>query len=149
MKRIFTILALAAAFMALSVQTANAGPAKRLVNKVIDIIETLEDSDNTFAGAQMNQITQDDNIKTYTRTLYSGNDYMAIAIGDNRIHDTDLVVYRRSGDSWIEVGRDADTSNTAIVSFHCNSTGEYKFEIKAYSFESGYTVGLYGFVLTF
>ncbi len=122
-------------------------PIMRRVRELVSLLE--DDNDETVAAIQVDQLSQSSNIRTYTRTLYSGNDYTAVAAGDDRIHDTDLVVYRRSGDSWVEVGRDADTSNTAVVTFHCSSTGEYKFEIKAYSFESGYSYGFYGFVLSF
>lgn len=130
--------------------TASAQSGLPIMRRVKEIVGLLEDdNDETIAAIQVDNLSQSSNIKTYTRTLYSGNDYTAVAAGDNRIHDTDLVVYRRSGDSWVEVGRDADVSNTAVVNFHCSSTGDYKFEIKAYSFESGYSYGFYGFVLSF
>ena len=54
-----------------------------------------------------------------------------------------------NGKFTLEVDKDADTSNTCVVIFDCKQSGDYKFEIKAYKFASGSTMGYYGFVLSY
>lgn len=149
MKRILGVLSLALALMTLVPTTASAGYGKRIAQKILDMVEYLEEQDETIACINADQLTSDENIRTYTRHLYSGNEYTAVAMGDSRIADTDLVVYRRSGGSWEEVTRDADASNTAVCTFRCNRSGDYKFEVKAYRFESDNSTGFYGFILSF
>ena len=149
MKKVLGVLSLAFALIALAPATANAGYGTRIGLKLLEMINTVEDDGGTIACINADQLTSDENIRTYTRHLYSGNEYTAVAMGDSRIADTDLVVYRRSGGSWEEVTRDADASNTAECTFRCNRSGEYKFEVKAYRFEGSNTTGFYGFILSF
>ena len=147
--RVIGILSLAFVLMCMAPSTASAGYGKRIAEKISNFVEYLEDQDETIACINADQLSSSSNTRTYTRYLYSGNDYTAVAVGDSRIADTDLVVYRKSGGSWVEVTRDADTSNAAVCTFKCNSSGDYKFEIKAYRFEDGESNGFYGFILSF
>ncbi len=131
-------------------QTATAGDGQKIVRKVLSNVELLEDNYNeTIASVQIDQLTTTTKTRTYTRYLYSGNSYTAVAVGDDNFTDVDMVVYRKSGGSWIEVDKDADTSNTCVVIFDCKQSGDYKFEIKAYKFSEGSTMGYYGFVLSY
>lgn len=112
------------------------------------IMETIHEKTITKMNSAL--LTKNDNTMSYTATLYSGNDYVIYAFGDARIKDTDLIVYRKSSSgAWVEVKRDQDRNNLAIVDFHCYSEGTYKFEIKAYEFEPGYTRGYYGLIIGF
>ncbi len=147
--RILGIVALAFVMMCMAPTTASAGYGKRIAEKISTFVEYLEDQNETIACINADQLSSSSNIRTYTRYLYSGNDYTAVAVGDSRIADTDLIVYRKSGGSWVEVTRDADASNAAVCTFHCSSSGDYKFEIKAYRFEDGESNGFYGFILSF
>lgn len=130
--------------------TGYAGPGKRIMNKVTQVVELLEDKDETIACIMIDQLTKSSESRSFTRTCYSGNTYTAVAIGDANFSDIDMVVYRESSSGgWIQVGKDTDTSATALVGFDCNSTGKYKFEIKAYSFSSGSSSGYFGFALSY
>ena len=143
------VAAIALLLILVSPSTASAGWGKRIADKVAELVDYLESNDETIASIMMDQLSTSSNTRTYTRKLYSGNEYTAVAVGDSRINDTDLVVYRKSGGSWIQVKKDADSQNTAVVTFDCDYTGEYKFEIKAYSFKSDYTNAYFGFILSF
>lgn len=127
-----------------------AGPGKRIMNRVLQVVELLEDNDETIASVMIDQLSNSSKSRSYTRTCYSGNTYTAVANGDANFSDIDMVVYRESSSgNWIQVGKDTDTSSTAVVGFDCNTTGKYKFEVKAYSFSSGSSNGYFGFVLSF
>ena len=116
--------------------------------KYATLMESLHQKTITKMNSAM--LSKTNNTMSYTATLYSGNDYVVYAFGDNRIKDTDLVVYRKdSSGSWVQVKRDVDTNNLAIVEFHCYTQGEYKFEVKAYEFESDYSRGYYGLIIGF
>ena len=128
---------------------AGTGRGTEVVEKVKRQVALLEAMGNTIASVMIDQLSSSSDTRTYTRTLYRGNDYRVVAAGDSRIKDTDLVVYRKSGSSWVEVTRDVDSSNCAVVTFTCDVSGEYKFEVKAYRFESGYTNAYYGLIIAF
>lgn len=147
--RVLGIVSLAFLFICMAPTTASAGWGKRIAEKISTFVEYLEDQDETIACINADQLSKSSDIRSYTRYLYSGNDYTAVAVGDSRLADTDLVVYRKSGSNWVEVTRDADSSNAAVCSFKCNTSGEYKFEIKAYRFEDGESNAFYGFILSF
>lgn len=85
--------------------------------------------------------------KTTTRTLAKDWTYTIIAFGDERFEDIDIVVYRKSGGAWVEVGRDTDSEDVALVEVSPKEQGEYKIEIKAYKFKEGYNVGHYGLII--
>jgi len=148
MRTIITIVSLL--ICSLSFTNLSARDGHRIVTKVANVVELLEDDhDQTVASIQIDQLTKSSVTRTYTRTLYSGNTYIATAVGDANFTDVDLTVYRKQNGQWVQVDKDADSSNTAIVQFRCNSNCEYKFEVKAYSFASGSTVGYYGFILSY
>lgn len=143
-------LVMTALLLCAGTQTATAGDGQKIVRKVLSNVELLEDDYNeTIASVQIDQLTTTTKTRSYTRYLYSGNKYTSVAVGDDNFTDVDMVVYRKSGSSWIEVDKDADTSNTCVVIFDCKQSGDYKFEIKAYKFASGSTMGYYGFVLSY
>ncbi|MBQ9640410.1 MAG: hypothetical protein IJV06_02435 [Bacteroidaceae bacterium] len=133
----------------MSSNLAWAGDGAEIVEKVERQVLLLEAFDKTIASVMIDQLSSTSDTRTYTRTLYRGNTYKVVAAGDDHIKDTDLVVYRKSGSSWVEVKRDTDSSNCAVVSFDCNVSGEYKFEVKAYSFEPGYKNAYYGLIIAF
>lgn len=85
--------------------------------------------------------------KTTTRTLAKDWTYTIIAFGDERFEDIDIVVYKKSGGAWVEVGRDTDSEDVALVEVSPKEQGEYKIEIKAYKFKEGYNVGHYGLII--
>lgn len=150
MKAMMLGFAMTALMFCFGTQTATAGDGQKIVRKVLSNVELLEDNYNeTIASIQIDQLTTTTKTRTYTRYLYSGNSYTAVTVGDDNFTDVDMVVYRKSGSSWIEVDKDADTSNTSVVIFECKQSGDYKFEIKAYKFASGSTMGYYGFVLSY
>lgn len=127
-----------------------AGPGKRIADIVAATIEYLEDEDLTIASVMIDQLSKSSDTRSYTRKLYKGNDYSAVATGSSSFSDIDMTVYRKSSSGdWVQVGKDIDSSNTCIVDFKCEITGDYKFEVKAYSFSSGSTNGYFGFILAF
>ena len=149
MKAFFKTVLLVAAFATLSVISAKADDGARIMQRVLETVQLLEEQDKSIACVMIDQLSKSSDSRTFTRKLYYGNDYVVVAEGDAHIRDTDLTVYRKSGGEWIQVAKDADSSNVAVVNFHCSETGDYKFEVKAYSFQEGYSNAFYGLTISF
>ena len=148
-KTILTILSAIIAISSISVFDAKADGGLDILERVMETVELLEDADYSLACVMIDQLTSSSDTRTLTRHLYAGNEYMAIAEGDTRIKDTDLTIYKKLGEEWVVVDHDSDTSNVAVVSFDCTETGDYKFEVSAYSFADGHSVALYGLTIAF
>ena len=149
--RISRMIAVVMLLSFVRVGSAWAGYGTDVAEKIARYAAIMEDvQEMTITKINSALLTKSSNSMSYTAKLYSGNKYVVYAFGDARISDTDLTVYRKSSSGeWLQVKKDADTSNLAIVSFDCNTTGEYKFEIKAYEFEEGYSQGYYGLIIGF
>ena len=78
------------------------------------------------------------------RTLICGMPYL-----QNMTPDGVSVMFQStcSVHSWVEVGRDTDSEDVALVEVSPKEQGEYKIEIKAYKFKEGYNVGHYGLII--
>ena len=85
--------------------------------------------------------------KSTIRTLSSDWEYAIVAFGDYRFKDIDVKVYRKIDGYWTLIEQDTDANSMAVVTVKPTYTAEYKIEIKAYSFESGYDVGHYGLII--
>lgn len=85
--------------------------------------------------------------KQSIRTLTSDYEYGIIAFGDYRIKDIDIKVYKLTNGQWTLIEQDNETSSNAAVTIKPYTTSDYKIEIKAYEFNSGYTVGHYGLII--
>lgn len=85
--------------------------------------------------------------KQTTRVLSEGYTYGIIAFGDYRMKDIDIKVYKYTNNQWTLVGEDQDVDASAGVSITPYTTSEYKIEISAYEFNSGYDVCHYGLII--
>ncbi len=86
--------------------------------------------------------------KSSVRTLTSAYNYGIIAFGDkNAIESVDLIVYRKSGDDWIEEARDIVSPEFASVVLRPERNDEYRFEVKVRKFKTGFTGGYYGIIV--
>ena len=83
---------------------------------------TIKDSDAAYlrAGGHV----------TYSTTLYAGNTYAFVAVGDSRVKDIDVEVYSASGTLLV---RDDSASKEAVATFSPRYTGTYKLKYKMYS----------------
>jgi hypothetical protein len=138
--------------LCLSALNAYAGDGKDIVDQVGRFVEYLEGEkfEKRIGGVMIDRLNKDSNpTRSYTRTLYKGNTYVALATSGKGINDIDLIVYRKSGSNWIQLDKDTDNSDVAVVEFECTATGQYKFEIKGYSYETNITEAFFGFILAF
>ena len=85
--------------------------------------------------------------KQFIRTLTSNYEYGIVAFGDYRIKDIDIKVYKLTNGQWTLIEQDQETSSNTAVTIKPYTTSEYKIEIKAYEFNSGYSVGHYGLII--
>jgi len=81
-------------------------------------------------GAVKGEYLSNGNSITYSRYLYSGNNYVVIGAGDETVSDLDVMVY---DSNWHEVASDNDTSNATAVKFYATHSGTYHFVTKMYS----------------
>lgn len=125
--------------------------AQDVTNILRGIISTISiwEDDYTVANIDIDRLSGNGDSRSLTRTLYGGNSYKVIAEGDNAFNDIDLVVYKKSGSSWIEIGKDVDETNVGIVNINPSVTAQYKFEVKAYKFKPGRSNGFYGLTIMF
>ena len=148
-KNVCKVMAFALLLFFANANNVWAGYGADVAKKIATYVEIMESvQGNNITKINSALLTKEDNVMSYTARLYRGNDYTIYAFGDERISDTDLTVYRKnSSGEWVQVAKDADSSNLAIVKYTCTTSGEYKFTIKAYSFKAGYTRGYYGLVI--
>ena len=87
--------------------------------------------------------------KVTFRDLQSGHTYKILAFSDDRIRDIDIMIYRydEATSEYVLVKKDEDNSDMSLVALTPTRTAEYKFEISAYAFNPGYTVGHYGLII--
>ena len=67
--------------------------------------------------------------KTYSITLYRGNTYVFVGVGDHRVKDLDVKVY---DENWNLVAKDVDTSAVSVVYISPKWTGTFHIKTKIY-----------------
>ncbi len=116
-----------------------------IMDKSEEIVDMIEDDlDMEIVRIEYDILSS---TKTTIRTLSSDWEYGIVAFGDYRFKDIDVKVYKKVDGYWSLVEEDMDTSSIAVVNIKPSYTAEYKIEIKAYSFEEGYSVGHYGLII--
>jgi hypothetical protein len=81
------------------------------------------------------------------RTLIDKYEYGIMAFGDSRMKDIDIKVYKWVNNQWVLITKDQDSNSVAFVTVKPAFTAEYKIEITAYKFETGYDIGHYGLIV--
>lgn len=81
------------------------------------------------------------------RYLTDSYEYGIFAFGDYRIKDVDIIVYAFDGTQWVEVQKDEEENEFALLAISPENTQQYKIEVKAYSFNEGHDVGHYGLII--
>lgn len=140
--RCFLLLAFAALFSSAHADERSMKPITAIGEALINYVEDNLEKEIVRLEYDILATT-----KTTTRFLAKDWTYTIIAFGDERFEDIDIVVYRKSGGAWVEVGRDTDSEDVALVEVSPKEQGEYKIEIKAYKFKEGYNVGHYGLII--
>ncbi len=108
-----------------------------VLSRTIVICAALAGDDYNLAHIEVDRLSEGASY-TFTRTLYSGNDYKIVGIGGQGIEDLDIYVYNSDGEL---VGRDTQVDNIPIVKFHVNSTQTYRIKVKFYSAEDDWPSG--------
>jgi YHS domain-containing protein len=86
--------------------------------------------------------------KSTWRNLLEGVTYYAVAYGGAGIRDIDLYLYKQNySGEWDFIMKDDDPISTALITVTPSTNGFYRFDVKAYSFETGYDSDVYGLVL--
>lgn len=84
--------------------------------------------------------------ETY-RILTDDYEYGVFVIGDDRIKDIDVKVYKKVEGDWTLIGQDEEEDAQALVTIEPSTTTQYKIEISAYEFHEGYEVGFYSLIV--
>ncbi len=90
--------------------------------------------------------TEFDIIRTSKETfryLTDDYEYGIFVMGDDRIKDIDVEVFKVVDGDWILIKKDDDEDTQALVMINPSTTAQYKIKISAYAFEEGYEVGFY------
>ncbi|MBR1838451.1 MAG: hypothetical protein IJ786_02730 [Bacteroidaceae bacterium] len=141
MKCAVLALVLCTAAMPLSVSAQDTS-MKDIYSVGQQLINYIEDQTNS----EIVHIEYDiiSNTKVITRRLVDSYTYTVMAFSDGRVQDLDLTVYKRSGNDWVVLVRDNEDDNTPLKTFTPPYSGEYRIEVKAYKFKSGYSAAHYG-----
>jgi hypothetical protein len=144
MKKSLLLCLLVVAFCAnaLASRSTSMRPIMNKAEEVVDMIE--DDLDLEIVRIEYDILSS---TKSTIRTLSSDWEYAIVAFGDYRFKDIDVKVYRKIDGYWTLIEQDTDANSMAVVTVKPTYTAEYKIEIKAYSFESGYDVGHYGLII--
>jgi hypothetical protein len=107
----------------------------------------LEGTGMEILHAEFDQLSLSDDTRPAFRTLYYGQTYRIGAFGDDHISDIDIIVYKETGDTWIEIARDNKAEPLAFVEITPYTTTNYRIDVKAYSFEKNSVWGYYGLII--
>lgn len=144
MKKLITLLML---FVALNASAQNSETTMQdIYEKGKQLVELLEESYNQEIVRIEFDLLFD--TKEVSRGFNSSYEYTVLAFADHRVEDLDITVYKKAGSSWVQVVKDTETDNTPLVQFRPQSGAQYKIEIKAYKFASGYSAAHYGVIIS-
>ncbi|MBR5604468.1 MAG: hypothetical protein IKW51_09795 [Bacteroidales bacterium] len=144
MKKIICLIALLGAFFTSNAQKEEISMSA-IMSDAIDYIKLIE----MEYGQEIVRMEFDiiNSTKQTIRTLTSDYEYGIVAFGDYRIKDIDIKVYKLTNGQWTLIEQDQETTSNAAVTIKPYITSEYKIEIKAYEFNSGYSAGHYGLII--
>jgi hypothetical protein len=75
-------------------------------------------------------------------------DYIVASVGDDKVADVTLVVYKKVDGAWVEVKKDKENKNSALLEIEPSTTGEYAIDVKVTKFKDNNKTGHVGlFVL--
>lgn len=110
------------------------------------LIDYLMEQDREVVHVEYDLIFSEN--KEVFRTLSKGYTYIIVAFADEgRVSDLDLYVYRKVNGQWVEIDHDAKTDATPIVSVKPETTGQYKFVVKVYSYKEGKDRSCWGIIM--
>lgn len=114
-----------------------------LLLKVVGADTLLENQNFEIVRIEMDIVSGP---KDSYRTLTDRWTYGIIAIGDDRVADIDVSVYRELDGEWSLVTSDTDDGTLAMVTTKPSATARYKFVVNA-QFASGYTAAHYALIV--
>jgi hypothetical protein len=75
-------------------------------------------------------------------------DYIVASVGDEKVADVTLVIYKKVDGAWVEVKKDMEHKNSALLEIEPSTTGEYAIDVKVTKFKDSNKTGHVGlFVL--
>ena len=113
----------------ITILNLNAGNVNEARAKAYVLSRLMQRSGYTIGAVKGEYLSNGSSI-TYSRYLYSGNNYVVIGAGDRTVRDLDVMVY---DSNWNEIAADNDVSNATAVKFYATSSGTYHFVTKMYS----------------
>ncbi len=134
-----------AAFCSISVAFAFPVPTAKLLERVIQVVEIMESSNNQVLMMKMDHLTRTQ-YATIAYEFTAGNTYNIVALGDeNRISDIDLIVMNSNG---TVLSKDTDLTNVAVASITPTTSGTYYFKVSPYSFKGSVNDGFFGLIIS-
>lgn len=118
-------------------------PILKQAGKLIDLIE--RDFGHEIVRMEFDLLQTSKQTFRYLTHQYP---YTITAFGDYRIKDLDIKVYKWVNNQWVLIKQDQDEKNVAVLEIKPPFTAEYKIEIIAYKFETGYEIGHYGLIIS-
>jgi len=120
------------------------GNLQTMIETGISLANGLTEYQTELLHAEFDVLKTSDNTRSSYRALFAGQGYGISALGGERIKDLDIIVYKPSGDDWIEVARDKSTSPEAIVFVFPETSDLYRIDVIAYKFDARYLYEYYG-----
>lgn len=146
MKKILLIVSLLLVSLFTFAQTDDGRSMKPIMNDMNTFVNTVESNGNEVVKLEFDIVTTDS--KNSYRVLTNSWTYRILVMGDYRVEDMDIEVYKQLSDgSYVFVAKDSKTESFAYVDIKPLETGWYKFVVKCYKFKNGYSSCHYGLVI--
>ncbi|OQY04255.1 MAG: hypothetical protein B6I20_03395 [Bacteroidetes bacterium 4572_117] len=85
--------------------------------------------------------------KVTYRTLYKGWKYGIVVIGDYRVKQINVNIYKKVNDKWDFVISSTSDNYLAMANVELIETGDYLFQVVAEKFAEGYKAGHYAIIV--
>lgn len=128
-------------------QTDDGRSMKPVMQTMWDVVNTAEGNGLEIVRIEFDIVKKDSPKESY-RILTDAWTYRVGVFGDSRTEDMDIEIWKQQSDgSYIFVQKDSKTDPIAFVDFTPTSTGWYKFIVKCYKFQEGYSSAHYGLLV--
>lgn len=147
MKKILMVIVFLFATMFTFAQSDDGRSMKPVMQTMWDVVCTAESNNLEIVRIEFDIVNKDVPKESY-RILTNAWTYRVGIFGDYRTADMDIEIWKQKSDGTYEfIEKDSKTDPIAFVDFTPTSTGWYKFVVKCYRFNEGYTSAHYGLLV--
>lgn len=146
MKKAILSLLLFAGFGLNAIRAQEAKSMEPIMNMGLKLVHEIENKyPNIMAVKSEFDFALDDNY-VYV-DMVEGLDYIVASLGDQRVEDISLTAYKKVNGKWVELAKDEEKTNYALLEIKPKSTGQYAFDVHVNKFKSSDKIGHVGLMV--